>query len=79
VRLPDGLALTRAAYDEARRIVEDGCARNGRFTLAELRDATGSSRRYAQAILERLDADGVTRRVGDFRVLRRRRPDAAPA
>jgi selenocysteine-specific elongation factor len=79
VRLPDGLALTRGAYDEARRIVEDGCGRNGRFTLAELRDATGSSRRYAQAILERLDADGVTRRVGDFRVLRRRRPDGAAA
>jgi hypothetical protein len=26
----------------------------------------------AQALLERLDADGVTRRVGDERVLRRR-------
>jgi selenocysteine-specific elongation factor len=72
VRLPDGLAVPRAAYDEARRIVVDGCRANGRFTLAELRDATGTSRRYAQAMLERLDADGITRRVEDYRVLRRR-------
>ncbi len=72
VRLGDGLAVPQAAYDEARRIVVDGCRANGRFTLAELRDATGTSRRYAQAMLERLDADGVTRRIDDHRVLRRR-------
>ena len=72
VRLADGLAVPQAAYDEARRIVIEGCRVNGRFTLAELRDATGTSRRYAQALLERMDADGTTRRVDDYRVLRRR-------
>jgi hypothetical protein len=30
----------------------------------------GTSRRYAQAFLEHLDARHVTRRVGDTRVLR---------
>jgi selenocysteine-specific elongation factor len=73
VRLPDGLAVTRAAFDEARAAVVAACERQGRVTLAELRDATGSSRRYAQALLERLDGDGVTRRIGDHRVLRRAR------
>ena len=72
VRLADGLAVPQAAYDDARRIVIDGCRTNGRFTLAELRDATGTSRRYAQALLERMDADGTTRRIDDYRVLRRR-------
>ena len=48
-----------------------GCEAAGTYTLAELRDATGSSRRYAQALLERMDRDGLTRRVGDARVLRR--------
>ena len=72
VRLADGLAVPQAAYDEARRIVVEGCHANGRFTLAELRDATGTSRRYAQALLERMDADGTTRRIDDYRVLRRR-------
>ncbi|MDX6376861.1 MAG: selenocysteine-specific elongation factor [Gaiellaceae bacterium] len=72
VRLADGLAVSQAAYEAARRIVIDGCLANGRFTLAELRDATGTSRRYAQALLERMDADGTTRRIDDYRVLRRR-------
>ena len=72
VRLPDGLAVPKETYAEALRIVIEGCRADGRFTLAELRDATGTSRRYAQALLERMDADGITRRVDDYRVLRRR-------
>src|SRR5262249_17403622 len=41
------------------------------ITLAGLRDALGISRRTAQLLLERFDSDGLTRRVGDERVLRR--------
>ena len=41
------------------------------ITLAGFRDALGVSRRVAQLLLERYDADGLTRRVGDERVLRR--------
>ena len=41
------------------------------ITLAGFRDALGMSRRVAQLLLERYDADGLTRRVGDERVLRR--------
>ena len=43
----------------------------GRIALARFRDLAGCGRRDAQLLLERLDADGVTRRVGDARVLRR--------
>ena len=43
----------------------------GRITLARFRDLLGISRKPAQLLLERFDADGVTRRVGDERVLRR--------
>ena len=39
--------------------------------LARFRDLLGISRRPAQLLLERFDADGLTRRVGDERVLRR--------
>ena len=42
-------------------------------TIAGLRDELGTSRKYAQALLEQLDAERVTLRVGDRRVLRRRR------
>jgi selenocysteine-specific elongation factor len=43
------------------------------ITLAGLRDELGTSRKYAQALLERFDAEGLTLRRGDVRVLRRRR------
>ena len=43
------------------------------ITLAGFRDALGISRRTAQLLLERYDADGVTLRVGDERRLRPQR------
>jgi selenocysteine-specific elongation factor len=36
-----------------------------------VRDELATSRRYAQALLEHLDGEKVTRRVGDAHVLRR--------
>jgi hypothetical protein len=66
VRLGDGTAVSREAYDRAAGVLTDG------ITLAQFRDAIGVGRKVAQLYLERFDADGVTRRVGDARVLRRR-------
>jgi len=40
---------------------------SGQISLAEVRDLFQTSRRYAQALLEHLDAIGVTIRDGDFR------------
>jgi selenocysteine-specific elongation factor len=71
VRVGDGLAVGIAAYEEARQALVEECERAGTITLARFRDLLGISRRPAQLILERFDADGVTRRVGDKRVLRR--------
>ena len=47
------------------------CEEAGKITLARFRDLLGISRRPAQLVLERFDADGITRRVDDERVLRR--------
>ena len=66
VRVGHGYAISPAAYEQARAVLVDG------ITLAQLRDALGVGRKTAQLYLERFDADGVTRRVGDARVLRRR-------
>ena len=71
VRVGDGFAVSAAAYDLARGAVVDECEAAGKIALARFRDLLGISRRSAQLLLERLDADGVTRRVGDERVLRR--------
>jgi selenocysteine-specific elongation factor len=71
IRLGDGYAVSPAAYERARALVVDECESAGRIALARFRDLAGCGRRDAQLLLERLDADGVTRRVGDARVLRR--------
>jgi selenocysteine-specific elongation factor len=41
------------------------------ITLAEVRDLLNTSRKYAQALLEHLDASGVTIREGDYRRLKK--------
>jgi len=44
---------------------------NGQTTVADARDLFDSSRKYMLALLEHLDAIGVTKREGDFRKLRK--------
>ena len=43
---------------------------SGTITLAEVRDRFQTTRKYAQAVLEEMDARRLTRREGDVRVLR---------
>ena len=66
------LAFTAPAYTAAREAAVAIATERGSVTIAQLRDRLGCSRRYAQALLEAFDAEGITRRVGDERVLRRR-------
>ena len=72
VRVGDGYAVSAAAYSEARAKLVGECESAGRIALARFRDLLGVGRKTAQLLLERFDADGLTRRVGDERVLRRR-------
>ncbi len=71
VRLGDGHAIGAAAYEEAKRLLLAECGTAGEITLARFRDLAGIGRRDAQLLLERFDGDGLTRRIGDRRVLRR--------
>jgi selenocysteine-specific elongation factor len=66
-RLGDGFAVSPALYERGLDVVRSLTP----ITLAGFRDALGVSRRHAQLLLERYDADGFTRRVGDERVLRK--------
>jgi selenocysteine-specific elongation factor len=70
VRVSDDIAFTRAAYDAAVELVREVVGADGSVTVASLRDRMGASRRPVLALLEHLDAQRVTRRVGDERVLR---------
>jgi len=71
VRLGDGFAVGTGAYEVARDLVVTECGAAGEISLARFRDLAGVGRRDAQLLLERMDVDGITRRVGDRRVLRR--------
>jgi selenocysteine-specific elongation factor len=71
VRVGDGYAVSTAAYERAGGVLLQELESAGRITLARFRDLLGISRKTAQLLLERFDADGVTRRQGDERVPRR--------
>jgi selenocysteine-specific elongation factor len=76
VRLGPEHAIGATAYAEATDALLAECAAEGGITLARFRDLVGTGRRDAQLLLERFDRDGLTRRVGDRRVLRRAAADA---
>jgi selenocysteine-specific elongation factor len=71
-RLGRDMHIHRDAIADLTARVEALVARDGSVTIASLRDELGTSRRYAQALLELLDAERVTLRVGDERVLRKK-------
>ncbi|MCC7117810.1 MAG: selenocysteine-specific translation elongation factor [Anaerolineales bacterium] len=57
-------------YEKMAGLVYDILKQEGAITLAEVRNRLGTSRKYAQALLEYLDLTGVTLREGDTRKLR---------
>lgn len=70
VQLNDEVVLLPETYTQAVKRVRDFIARAGSMTAAQARDLFGTTRKYALALMEHLDAIGVTRRVGDARVLK---------
>ena len=70
VRVNETVVFTAAAYEDmAGRVVEHLNA-NGSVTVADARTIFGTSRKYVLPLLEYLDQQRITRRVGDERVLR---------
>jgi selenocysteine-specific elongation factor len=71
VRLGNGYVIGADAYEVAKDVLLREARETGEIGLARFRDLVGTGRRDAQLLLERFDRDGLTRRVGDSRVLRR--------
>jgi selenocysteine-specific elongation factor len=69
VKVSDSVVFAAPVYAEMRRQVTARIKERGKIALSEVRDMFGTSRKYAQAFLEQLDREKVTRRVGDDRVL----------
>jgi selenocysteine-specific elongation factor len=73
VRVTKGLHYHADALAEIRgRVIALAERNGGAVTLAQLRDELGTSRKFAQALLEHFDSEKVTIRRGDEHFLRRR-------
>jgi selenocysteine-specific elongation factor len=72
VRVGRSMYAHPEALDRLATRVREMIEERGEVTLASLRDELGGSRRYAQALLEHLDAARVTRRLPDDRRILRR-------
>lgn len=69
VKVSDNVVFSAKAYNEMLAKITAQIRKNGKITLGEVRDMFGTSRKYVQALLEYLDREKVTKRVGDDRVL----------
>ena len=74
----DGCYFAAAAIDSAAGVVASLLAASPEgVTVAQVRDALGTTRKHALPLLAHLDATGVTRRRGDVRIAGPRLPEAS--
>jgi selenocysteine-specific elongation factor len=71
VAIGSDVLFDAATYQAMVESVRAYLAGHGSITVADARDQFDTSRKYALALLEHLDQLGVTKRVGDERVLGR--------
>ena len=69
VQVDTDLVYSCQAYEQAVEKVRELLAREERVTVAQVRDALGTSRKYVLPLLEQMDRDGITLRDGDERTL----------
>lgn len=70
VRLGDGVLFRQSDFDLMVEKIVAYAREHGSITLAEMRDLFATSRKYAQAVMEEMDARRITRREGEGRVVR---------
>jgi len=71
IEISSDVVLLRENFERMKNAVADFISKNGPATVSELRQRLESSRRIMVPLLERLDREAFTRRVGDKRTLGR--------
>ena len=66
-KISDELVFHRTALEQLRRLVAVQKAKSPKMDVATFKELTGVSRKYAIPLLEYLDREHVTKRVGDAR------------
>jgi len=69
IKLSDDLLFHHTALAELRRKIASLKPATPKIDVAQFKELTGVSRKYAIPLLEYLDRERVTRRVGDERVI----------
>lgn len=69
IEITDDIVLSQEAFANMKNGIADFISKNGAATVSQLRGVLKSSRRVMVPLLERLDREGFTRRVGDERTL----------
>lgn len=67
IRINDSMHITTEQYDKMLNLLKNFYAQKKEMTVAEFRDILGTSRKYALPLLEYLDSNRITLRVGDIR------------
>jgi selenocysteine-specific elongation factor len=67
IKISDELVFHRSVLEELRRLLLAQKAKSPKMDVAKFKELTGVSRKYAIPLLEYLDREHVTRRVGDAR------------
>jgi selenocysteine-specific elongation factor len=66
-----GIYLHGEYVAKLKQLVTEAVGRQGSVAVKDIRDSTGSSRKYVVPLVEYLDKIGFTQRVGDNRVLKK--------
>jgi selenocysteine-specific elongation factor len=69
IKLADELVFHRSALDQLRRLMAEQKATSPKIDVGRFKDLIGVTRKYAIPLLEYLDQQRVTRRVGDERII----------
>ncbi|MEA3337701.1 MAG: selenocysteine-specific translation elongation factor [Chloroflexota bacterium] len=70
IRVSGDVVFSAEGYGKMVEAILEHLQSEGSITVAQVRDLLGTSRKYALGLMEYLDSQRVTRRVGDTRVLR---------
>ena len=67
IKISEELVFHRGALEQLRRQMAAYRANSAKIDVAQFKEMTGVSRKYAIPLLEYLDRERVTKRVGDAR------------
>ena len=70
VKVSETVVFSATAYRQMVDKISSHIRVEGEITVADVRDLLGTSRKYALALMDHMDHQRITRRVGDARVLR---------